>query len=124
MRRSEKRQRLPKTIIVADKYWNGNKAEGLWKPNRGAVDSELGVSGNASVKLEGSMVSCFISWLLDKNSADGEARRKGIPGRKGPVTDERVGVFVGLIHSWLSSYESVLEPGLGPKQFNLFRNVW
>lgn len=40
------------------------------------------------------------------------------------VTSESVGIFVGLIYSWLFSYESVLKPRLGQKQLNMFRNVW
>lgn len=31
---------------------------------------------------------------------------------------------MGHIYSWLFSYESVLKPGLGQKQLNMFRNVW
>lgn len=61
------------------------------------------------------MVSCFIGWLLGKNSTDGEVSRDGIPERKGQVTNESVGVFVGLICSWLFSYESALKPRLRPK---------
>lgn len=40
------------------------------------------------------------------------------------MTSESVGIFVGHIYSWLFSYESVLKPGLGQKQLNMFRNVW
>lgn len=40
------------------------------------------------------------------------------------VTSESVGIFVGLIYSWLFSFESVLKPRLGQKQLNMFRNVW
>lgn len=52
---------------------------------------------------------------------------RAIPERKAQVTSESVGVSVGLICSWLFSYESVLlvKPGLGlgPKQLSMFRNV-
>lgn len=70
------------------------------------------------------MVSCFSRWLLSKNSTDGEVRGKGIQERKRQVTSDSTGVLVGLICSWLFSYESALKPGLRPKQLNLFRNVW
>ena len=39
------------------------------------------------------------------------------------MTSESIGMFAGFICPWLFSHESVLKPGLGPKQFILFDDL-